>query len=122
MARKRGGHGGGHGWYVTFADLMALPAQLPNPAPQAPEGLEELGSNVISWLKWITMIAGFGGLLWCGFSVVAASVGPRDDPIGLARRLVVARVVAALSVASRHRQTARQKISEKLPGNGAAGR
>ena len=25
MVRKKGGgHGGGHGWYVTFADLMAL--------------------------------------------------------------------------------------------------
>ena len=24
MARKRGGHGGGHGWFVTFADLMGL--------------------------------------------------------------------------------------------------
>src|SRR3954447_7191166 len=24
MARKRGGHTGGHGWFVTFADLMGL--------------------------------------------------------------------------------------------------
>jgi len=24
MARKKGGHTGGHGWFVTFADLMAL--------------------------------------------------------------------------------------------------
>jgi chemotaxis protein MotB len=24
MARKKGGHSGGHGWFVTFADLMAL--------------------------------------------------------------------------------------------------
>jgi chemotaxis protein MotB len=24
MARKRGAHGGGHGWFVTFADLMGL--------------------------------------------------------------------------------------------------
>ncbi|HWM83105.1 MAG TPA: flagellar motor protein MotB [Pseudolabrys sp.] len=24
MAKKRGGHTGGHGWFVTFADLMAL--------------------------------------------------------------------------------------------------
>lgn len=24
MARKRGGHAGGHGWFVTFADLMGL--------------------------------------------------------------------------------------------------
>jgi len=24
MARKKKGHGGGHGWFVTFADLMAL--------------------------------------------------------------------------------------------------
>ena len=24
LRRKGGGHAGGHGWYVTFADLMAL--------------------------------------------------------------------------------------------------
>jgi len=24
MAKKRGGHAGGHGWFVTFADLMGL--------------------------------------------------------------------------------------------------
>src|SRR3712207_4927281 len=24
MRKKGGGHAGGHGWYVTFADLMAL--------------------------------------------------------------------------------------------------
>ena len=24
MARKKGGHSGWHGWFVTFADLMAL--------------------------------------------------------------------------------------------------
>src|SRR3954467_4373012 len=24
LRKKGGGHGGGHGWYVTFADLMAL--------------------------------------------------------------------------------------------------
>jgi chemotaxis protein MotB len=24
MSKRRGGHAGGHGWFVTFADLMAL--------------------------------------------------------------------------------------------------
>src|SRR5438105_3997564 len=24
MAKKKAAHGGGHGWFVTFADLMAL--------------------------------------------------------------------------------------------------
>jgi chemotaxis protein MotB len=24
MARKKEAHGGGHGWFVTFADLMGL--------------------------------------------------------------------------------------------------
>jgi chemotaxis protein MotB len=24
MARKKADHGGGHGWFVTFADLMGL--------------------------------------------------------------------------------------------------
>jgi hypothetical protein len=60
----------------TAADLLAaLPMQLPNPDPEAPEGLEELGSNLISWLKWITTIAGFGGLLWCG---IMMAIGRRN--------------------------------------------
>lgn len=60
----------------TAADLLAaLPQQVPDPAPEAPEGLEELGENVISWLKWITTIAGFGGLLWCG---IMMAIGRRN--------------------------------------------
>jgi hypothetical protein len=60
----------------TVAGLVAaLPQQLPDPDPAAPEGLDELGENLISWLKWIAMIAGFGGLLWCG---IMMAIGRRN--------------------------------------------
>lgn len=55
--------------------VAALPQQIPNPEPEAPEGLDELGENLISWLKWITTIAGFGGLLWCG---IMMAIGRRN--------------------------------------------
>jgi hypothetical protein len=61
---------------TSTAELLAvLPQQIPNPAPEAPEGLDELGRNLISWLKWITTIAGFGGLLWCG---IMMAIGRRN--------------------------------------------
>lgn len=55
--------------------VAALPMQLPNPEPEAPDGLDELGENLISWLKWITTVAGFGGLLWCG---IMMAIGRRN--------------------------------------------
>lgn len=55
--------------------VAALPQQIDNPDPEAPEGLDELGNNLISWLKWITTIAGFGGLLWCG---IMMAIGRRN--------------------------------------------
>ena len=30
MARRKEAHGGGHGWFVTFADLMGLLNELRN--------------------------------------------------------------------------------------------
>jgi hypothetical protein len=55
-------------------DLMAA-AAVPNPTPAAPAPLVSLGSLFISWLKWILIICGFGGLLVCGIMMV---VGRRN--------------------------------------------
>jgi hypothetical protein len=48
---------------------------VPDVSPVAPGGLAELGTTLISWLMWIAMIAGFGGLLWCG---IMMAIGRRN--------------------------------------------
>lgn len=69
-----------------LADFLALTADLavaaqtpapavPNPAPVAPAGLEELGDLFIGWMKWILIVGGVGGLLACGIMMV---VGRRN--------------------------------------------
>jgi hypothetical protein len=55
--------------------LRVLPQQVPDVTPQAPEGLDVLGTTIIGWLMWIVMIAGFGGLLWCG---IMMAIGRRN--------------------------------------------
>jgi hypothetical protein len=48
---------------------------VPDVDPVAPGGLAELGTTLISWLMWVAMIAGFGGLLWCG---IMMAIGRRN--------------------------------------------
>jgi len=48
---------------------------IPNPAPAAPAGLDELGNLFISWMKWILRVGGLGGLLACG---IMMAVGRRN--------------------------------------------
>lgn len=55
--------------------LLRLRQQVPDVDPVAPDGLDELGTTVIGWLMWIVMIAGFGGLLWCG---IMMAIGRRN--------------------------------------------
>ena len=55
--------------------LQSLLQEVPDVTPQAPEGLDVLGTTLISWLMWVVIIAGFGGLLWCG---IMMAVGRRN--------------------------------------------
>ena len=50
-------------------------AQVPNPAPIAPPGLEGPVSTFLGWLKWGGLIAGMIGLVVCG---VMMMVGRRN--------------------------------------------
>jgi hypothetical protein len=56
---------------VTHLALLAPPT----PGPIAPPGLADLGNTVIGWLKWILVISGVGGLIWCG---IMMTVGRRN--------------------------------------------
>jgi hypothetical protein len=56
----------------TAAQLVDYP---PTPQPVAPPGLEELGNTIIGWLKWILVISGVAGLIWCG---IMMTVGRRN--------------------------------------------
>ncbi|MCI0689926.1 MAG: hypothetical protein L0Y54_22215 [Sporichthyaceae bacterium] len=52
---------------------LALPLSVvlqPNPAPEAPPGLEALGSDLIAWTKWAALIAGVVGLIVCGIMMI----------------------------------------------------
>jgi hypothetical protein len=55
--------------------LWWLQVQVPDVEPVAPDGLVTLGTTLIGWLMWIVMIAGFGGLLWCG---IMMAIGRRN--------------------------------------------
>jgi len=46
-----------------------------NPAPVAPPGLDGMGNTFISWIKWILLICGVGGLMVCG---IMMAVGRRQ--------------------------------------------
>ena len=45
-------------------------AQLPNPAPQAPPGLEGPVTTFLGWLKWGGLLAGMVGLVACGIMMM----------------------------------------------------
>jgi len=47
----------------------------PTPGPIAPPGLEDLGNTVIGWMKWILVICGVAGLMWCG---IMMTIGRRN--------------------------------------------
>jgi hypothetical protein len=55
--------------------LWWVQVQVPDVEPVAPAGLDTLGTTLIGWLMWIVMIAGFGGLLWCG---IMMAIGRRN--------------------------------------------
>ncbi len=64
----------------TLTSLADTAAQIaatypPTPPPIAPPGLEALGDTVIGWMKWILVICGTAGLMWCG---IMMAIGRRN--------------------------------------------
>jgi hypothetical protein len=48
--------------------LPSVPGELagpPNPAPQAPPGLEKPVTTMVAWGKWGVLVCGVAGLLMC---------------------------------------------------------
>lgn len=60
--------------YFHAAAVLAAPYP-PTPEPIAPPGLDQLGDMVIGWLKWVLVICGVAGLMWCG---IMMTIGRRN--------------------------------------------
>lgn len=45
-------------------------ADVPNPAPQAPPGLDSLASEWIGYFKWFAIVAGVIGLVVCAIMMM----------------------------------------------------
>jgi hypothetical protein len=55
---------------MLYSLVTEVLAQAPNPAPVAPPGAAGLGTDVISWFKWVALIAGVAGLIACGIMMM----------------------------------------------------
>jgi len=51
------------------------PGLLPNPAPQAPPGLDTFANTFLSWMKWGALFAGAVGLIVIAFQM---TIGRRN--------------------------------------------
>ncbi|MGQ0680630.1 MAG: hypothetical protein ACT4OM_13425 [Actinomycetota bacterium] len=60
--------------FVVFTALPAL-AQAPDPAPEAPPGLDAAADQFVGWLKWGGLVAGVVGLF---VSALMMMVGRRN--------------------------------------------
>jgi hypothetical protein len=49
---------------------MFLAAEVPNPAPVAPPGLDKLAGTLLGWLKWGVLAGGVGGILICSGMII----------------------------------------------------
>lgn len=52
---------------LLSADLLML---IPNPGPAAPPGMAEPASQLISWMKWVGIIAGLVGFGMCAIMMI----------------------------------------------------
>lgn len=50
--------------------LMIVLAQVPNPAPAAPPGLEAAADTLLAWMKWGGLVAGVAGLIICALMMM----------------------------------------------------
>jgi len=52
--------------YAAQSRHLAAPGLAPpNPAPQAPPGLEKPVTTIVAWGKWGVLVCGVAGLLMC---------------------------------------------------------
>jgi len=73
-------------------------AQVPDPGPTAPPGLEELAGLMLGWLKWGVLVCGIVGILICAMMVI---VGRRNRSATAYEGLIgSAWVIGGLALAS----------------------
>lgn len=58
-----------------MTSLTTILAQVPNPNPAAPPGMEGVADTFLGWVKWGGLVAGVLGLLICGIMMM---VGRRN--------------------------------------------
>lgn len=67
--------------------VQVLPADITNPAPVAPDGVEGTINTLIGWGKWIAFVCGVAGLIVCGVMMLVGrrnrSAMSADGAIGL---------------------------------------
>ena len=78
--------------------MTITPAQIPNPAPKAPPGLDALAQQLLGWLKWGVLVAGILGILVCALMLI---IGRRNRSATAYEGLVgSAWVIGGLALAS----------------------
>lgn len=55
---------------MGFLTVQVLAAGAPNPAPQAPPGLEQTANMFLGWVKWGGLVAGVLGLGICAIMMM----------------------------------------------------
>ena len=73
-------------------------AQVPDPAPKPPPGLDALAQELLGWLKWGVLVAGILGILVCALMLI---IGRRNRSATAYEGLVgSAWVIGGLALAS----------------------
>ncbi len=60
---------------LQLVAMHVLAAGVPNPAPAPPPGTEQFTNDFLSWMKYVGLIGGVGGLMLCG---IMMTVGRRN--------------------------------------------
>lgn len=78
--------------------MTNLLAQVPNPNPKAPPGLDALAQQLLGWLKWGVLVTGILGILVCALMLI---IGRRNRSATAYEGLVgSAWVIGGLALAS----------------------
>jgi hypothetical protein len=61
--------------HVNDVATALLALDPPDPDPVAPPGLAEFAGTILSWLKWIAIVCGVGGFIFCGVQMIVGQRG-----------------------------------------------
>ena len=73
--------------YTASGVLAAVPTEIVNPAPQAPDGVQATVTTLLAWGKWIAFVCGVAGIIVSGIMMMLGrrnrSQMSADGAIGL---------------------------------------